>query len=348
MRVRGWFQLRGVANHLVLIENIPSPYTHLSAVLNCEYQLYELNATTPLRHNPFLSHWVEVVQRWDDELARLRPTKGKNTVNGPDLGWREIHHTRVGLVKYILTEPFPESLPRSSPRALYHHFETSSAPAIDLDHYITILEEEDIYDRSPRPSASTTPTPIPITSLSSPPSASPYSSPPSDNTSSIPPTRTPSSPSAIRQTLRTNRAVALQALVRLPIDLPSLEFINSLLLDHTLEDQGIEPGGVVREYLEHALRRIERTSPPNNTYTHHPSNLNSNRTTEQEDTDSGIGGREEQIRAIKLLVLFIGNLIRKGLVQPEKIYFEIQEICVRFVWIREVREFRSFVEEGGF
>lgn len=56
--------------------------------------------------------------------------------------------------------------------------------------------------------------------------------------------------------------------------------------------------------------------------------------------------REAQIRAIKLLVLFIRNLIRKGVVGPEEIFFEIREICVRYIWIREVREFRVWVEEG--
>jgi hypothetical protein len=50
---------------------------------------------------------------------------------------------------------------------------------------------------------------------------------------------------------------------------------------------------------------------------------------------------------VRLLLLFIKNLMRKGLVGIEVLYFEIQEICVRYVWIREVREFRGWVEEGG-
>jgi len=37
-------------------------------------------------------------------------------------------------------------------------------------------------------------------------------------------------------------------------------------------------------------------------------------------------GREAQIRAVKLLLLFIRNLVRKALLPPEDIYFEIQEI----------------------
>jgi len=49
---------------------------------------------------------------------------------------------------------------------------------------------------------------------------------------------------------------------------------------------------------------------------------------------------------VKLLVLFVRNLIRKGMVGPEQMFYEIQEICVRYVWVREVREFRAFIEEG--
>jgi hypothetical protein len=39
--------------------------------------------------------------------------------------------------------------------------------------------------------------------------------------------------------------------------------------------------------------------------------------------------------------------MRKGLVGPQVLYFEVQEICVRYVWVREVREFRNWVEGGA-
>jgi hypothetical protein len=47
-----------------------------------------------------------------------------------------------------------------------------------------------------------------------------------------------------------------------------------------------------------------------------------------------------------VLLLFIKNLIRKGLVGTEVLYFEIQEICVRYIWIKEVRDFKTWVEQG--
>jgi hypothetical protein len=57
-------------------------------------------------------------------------------------------------------------------------------------------------------------------------------------------------------------------------------------------------------------------------------------------------GKEAQSRHILLLLLFIKSLIRKGLVELDVLYFEIAEITVRYVWIKEVREFRTWAEEG--
>ena len=58
---------------------------------------------------------------------------------------------------------------------------------------------------------------------------------------------------------------------------------------------------------------------------------------------TGDTGRIAQIRAIKLLVLFMTNFVRKGLVDPQRIYFEAQEVCVRYIWVGEVRTFRAFL-----
>ena len=57
-------------------------------------------------------------------------------------------------------------------------------------------------------------------------------------------------------------------------------------------------------------------------------------------------GKEAQSRAVKLLLLFIKNLIVKDLLGTQWFYLEIEEICVRYVWIKEVRDFRTFLEEG--
>jgi hypothetical protein len=41
-------------------------------------------------------------------------------------------------------------------------------------------------------------------------------------------------------------------------------------------------------------------------------------------------------------LLFIKSLLRKGLVQMDTLFYEIAEITVRYVWIKEVREFRTW------
>ncbi|KAK5008592.1 hypothetical protein LTR39_005132, partial [Cryomyces antarcticus] len=124
----------------------------------------------------------------------------------------------------------------------------------------------------------------------------------------------------------------LESLVDLPIDLPSLELINDRLSDQSLNAD--EASGFVRTYIQHGLRDIERTIK------HVPTD------NEMTTADSPYTDPDSQTRALKLLVLFIKNLIRKSIVAPEQIYYEIQEICVRYMWVKEVRDFRNFMETG--
>ena len=77
----------------------------LPLMLNCEHILFKLYAGTPLHLNPFLSHWVEVVQIYDGRVDI--PTK---TAQGEEesrlvhacRGWRRRFGARVELVKRIL------------------------------------------------------------------------------------------------------------------------------------------------------------------------------------------------------------------------------------------------------
>jgi hypothetical protein len=57
-------------------------------------------------------------------------------------------------------------------------------------------------------------------------------------------------------------------------------------------------------------------------------------------------GREEQIRAVKLLIMFMKNLLRKDMLPIQELAFDLEEIFVRYIWIAEVREFRKFLEGG--
>lgn len=53
---------------------------------------------------------------------------------------------------------------------------------------------------------------------------------------------------------------------------------------------------------------------------------------------SGGGGRRAQTRSVTLLCLFITSLLRGGVVEAQEVYYEVQELGVRFVWVKEARE----------
>jgi len=57
-----------------------------------------------------------------------------------------------------------------------------------------------------------------------------------------------------------------------------------------------------------------------------------------------------QTRKIRLLCLFLDNLLRKGIIDAEEFFYEFQEIRYRFIWVKEARNlsFRVFGDgEGG-
>ncbi|OCL07480.1 hypothetical protein AOQ84DRAFT_57952 [Glonium stellatum] len=299
----------------------------LAAILNCEYQLYKLNEATPLRHNPFLSHWVEVVQRWEKALAEAPNQESKGHLGERNIEWRQIYRTRIEFVKAILSS---HNLPRffsQSPKSLHASLQSWSIPNFDTSTFITILEDEGIYEK----------TAARETALPS--SSRPHKE--RQNTTQV-----------LLSHLESSPATAIPILTRLPLDLPSLDLLTKLLQNRTLEGLSIDPVPVIRDYVQHSLRLVERMSFSRSDFSTYSSFASERREgNENMDNEDQIGttpthDREAQIRAVKLLLLFIRNLIRKALLPPEDIYFEIQEICVRYVWIKEVREFRAFIEQG--
>merc|ERR1711881_659610 len=92
---------------------------------------------------------------------------------------------------------------------------------------------------------------------------------------------------------------------------------------------------VTREYIQHSLRTIDSIGG-----VFSPASV----VDSPEHEDSPIGGREEHIRAIQLLVMFMKNLLRKGKLPLGECAMDIEEVCVRYLWIAEVREFKRFLE----
>ncbi|KAL2357283.1 hypothetical protein BJ546DRAFT_437235 [Cryomyces antarcticus] len=289
-----------------------------SRILRCEYHLYMLNSNTPLRYNPFLSHWVEIVRGWDRKVGELQGQHSLNTELLVPL--RARRDFVVLILKGTPSKDLEQESPQSIPRRIAG--DTTDLEPFDVRPYVKLLEEEGIYEKTPeleaenrieRDTAQETDTATESFGLE--PAAGTRAKNKSKASHAEPFKHAP-----------------LESLVDLPIDLPSLELINDRLSDQSLNAD--EASGFVRTYIQHGLRDIERTIK------HVPTD------NEMTTADSPYTDPDSQTRALKLLVLFIKNLIRKSIVAPEQIYYEIQEICVRYMWVKEVRDFRNFMETG--
>ncbi|KAF9739190.1 hypothetical protein PMIN06_009228 [Paraphaeosphaeria minitans] len=281
----------------------------LAVLVNCEYRLYVLNQTTPLRHNPFLSHWVEAVQRLGTPTAQRDATSDVSILSD------DICTVRVELIKALLQSRNPSQFDRTTPRQLYGNYvELRQTSLFNIRTYVRMLEDEGIYERTPEPD-----------------SDSPKSTSTASDTKLNEFQRWKL---AMLSRLETEPEHAVAELTHLPLELSSLDCLTTLLQERTLQALNIEPAPVIADFIQHALRMMEQMGRgPGETGAAEPEPMLQS-------------GREAQTRAVKLLLLFMRNLIRKALLPLESMYFEIQEICVRYVWIKEVREFRAFVEEG--
>jgi hypothetical protein len=149
-----------------------------------------------------------------------------------------------------------------------------------------------------------------------------------------------SSLDSIKQALELDTEEASHALSRLPLDLASLDLLTKVLDSNILTTSAplIKPATITREYIQHCLRIIERTG---NTFS--PTSDSGF----DEQQDDGPKGKEEQIRGVKLLVMFMKNLLGKDKLPVPELRFDIEEICVRYLWISEVREFRKVIGGDG-
>ncbi|KAK3209768.1 hypothetical protein GRF29_44g594772 [Pseudopithomyces chartarum] len=116
----------------------------LSVLVNCEYRLYVLNQSTPLRTNPFLSHWVEAIQRLGTPTTQSREKASDSVAS------HEINLIRTELIKALLQSRNPSQFARTTPRQLHNNYvEMRQTSPFNIRTYIRMLEEEGIYERSP-------------------------------------------------------------------------------------------------------------------------------------------------------------------------------------------------------
>ena len=47
---------------------------------------------------------------------------------------------------------------------------------------------------------------------------------------------------------------------------------------------------------------------------------------------------------VALLVVYLRNLIASGVLPLDRVWLDVQEVCVRYIWLPQVREFRAWLE----
>ncbi|KAH7068168.1 hypothetical protein BKA63DRAFT_107394 [Paraphoma chrysanthemicola] len=299
-------------------------------LMNCEYQLWRLNADIPLKLNPFLSHWVETLQRLDNP-----------SVSAPDLSDGEnattvevINMARTLWIKTLLDGAELGHYLAATPRQVARELLKNGQPKdFDLQAYVRMLEDEGIYEKTPEPEFNAS---LPVhgdVDARNPEGQKKGEAPEHSYEDEIQQHK-----DSILKHVQSQPDTAIFELTHLPINITYLDFLTTLLADHTLEKHSIDPAQVITQYIQHALRTVERMDKPPSPPVGGPD--------EAAEGEQLEYGKEAQSRHILLLLLFIKSLIRKGLVELDVLYFEIAEITVRYVWIKEVREFRSWAEEG--
>ncbi|KAJ8109730.1 hypothetical protein OPT61_g7247 [Boeremia exigua] len=334
-------RVKGMIDELEVEARERPSWRMLAALVRSEFRLWQLNEQTPVRLNPFLSHWVEAIQRLQEGTQSHGAQASTDGVSAADIA-----ATRLEMIKRMLLAGM-DAVASATPQQLYNT--RYPRTPFDVEPYIRMLEEEGIYEPSPAPSNPT----------ASPKATSHGDSAIDDQT----PTHAPQTPTAQepsskqRPTLQEWKAsvlsqmahdpsAVLAELTRLPIALPALEFLTNLVTNSTLSTHNINAKEVVLCFIQHALRLVEHMGQPAGM--HHPA---------PPQTDIGIvvddeHGREAQSRALRLLILFLKNLVRKGLVDVDPgeeftLYYDLEGMYRSYMWMREVREFKMLIEDRG-
>lgn len=220
-----------------------APSEHALAVfLNCENQLWRLNEGTPLQHNPFLSHWVEALQRLERPELGGKPA----TIAPARITTEAIDGVRVLWIKAMLQGGGATEWTMYTPEEVGNILlRKALRQPFDLQLYVRMLEDEGIYEKTPEPEG-----PAPLSGQSQ----------PRDHTSGTTTTaRTGLSPEEtvqkqkadILHNLDVQPNVAIFDITRLPITLTYLDFLTTILTNRTLEKHAIDPAPVITQYIQH-------------------------------------------------------------------------------------------------
>ena len=345
-------RIKGAIDDLEIKVRTEPSWAALAALLRSEYRLWNLNVDTPIHANPFLSHWIDAILLLHVDTQGYQPNLSDDDsffANGP-LNYRDIAATRLEMIKEMLKYG-GEALSTATPRMLY---KTRFPPkAIDIRPFIRMLEEGGIYDEG------TAPVPPPDLTVPSKVAdmdpGSPDASPVGSQSKPIDLTDDKPAQASLglkwKETIVYNLAnvrnlnLVVHQLTHLPLAITTLDFLTTLITDQSLVLHGIDSKSVVLSFVQHALRIIEYAQQPPDAESKPPPQIDIG-----VDTDFGYG-RDAQVWAVKVLLLFVKNLIQKGFVDvyPNKeytLYYDIQEICTQYIWMLDVREFKAWLDEG--
>ncbi|KNG45496.1 hypothetical protein DDE82_007233 [Stemphylium lycopersici] len=310
----------------------------LAAILNCEYRLWKMNEAISMESKPFLSHWIEALMGIEAQLAawQLETSTGnnfrENTVTTDEI-WR----IRATFIKGMLVEK-PLSPQEPTWRAYQMMLENeASLPSFDIAPYMQMLVETGIWNELPEANGHAVEEPAQKQKQTSKERrASRRAKAHTSNGSSL-------WQDDMLQKLQETPDIAADELSHLPLEISSLDFLTKLLVDDTFKEFEIDGPHVVLRFIQYALRLVEKMGAPPPT-----SELTTNGNTNGMDSGTPIVeyGKEAQTRSISILLLFIKSSMSKGKMDAGLLIYEIQEICTRYCWMKEVRDFRAWVEQG--
>ena len=140
-------------------------------------------------------------------------------------------------------------------------------------------------------------------------------------------------------------------LVRLPVNLKALDFINKVVTSDIPAKFERKPADLARDFLQHALRKIENMngSGSDTPRSHSPLLSDSPRSASRFFPAGSAGdvhaSKEDMIRAIDLLIVFLRNVISRAVLNLDEAFLDVNEICVRYIWLPQVRDFRAWLDE---
>ncbi|KAI9802967.1 MAG: hypothetical protein M1825_002200 [Sarcosagium campestre] len=336
----------------------------LSFYLNAEYIIRQLYRDVSIDIHPFLSHWVEFIDNLEagqSNAPKASTDGGKESV----LDDKVVTQIRGSFVKCILNDCISEYV-RFCPAEMQAAFENNVAAShVDTGRFRQVLEESGIWDQ-PTPGDTAGPSranngdrQLQLSSETT--DELGFIAPATSSSAGmIEVTKNQSSKSQV-QDLEVDDALkmveefgngtaarpivagiveslgkALQnrvtepdilaALTRLPVDIFSLDLLNTLIGKNLIPDVP----WLIHGYFAHAFRQVESMAVPQ------PGDIMS-----YADPSNSSRGTHEQARAVELLILFIRDLLRRNVMSLQELFFEVQEFRVRYIYIPQARAFSA-------